>query len=208
MWQSIKQFFNTKISGLHQAAYILGFFTFLSQLIGLVRDRLLAYSFGASRTVDVYYAAFKIPDLVLVVGGSIVSIAVLVPFLTRKLNEDYEAAKRFIDAVFTAFFIGIVLLSTLLFILMPWLAPKVFPGIDDPALQSDLILLGRMFLLSPVFLGISNIFASIVQVYKRFIIYALSPILYNFGIIIGIVALYPVFGIGGLGLGVIIGCML
>ncbi len=208
MLQSLKRFFNKKISGLHQAAYILGFFTFLSQLIGLVRDRLLAYSFGASRTVDVYYAAFKIPDLVLVVGGSIVSIAVLVPFLTRKLSEDREAAERFIDAVFTAFFIGIVALSALLFILMPWLAPKVFPGINDPALQSDLILLGRMFLLSPIFLGISNIFASIVQVYKRFLIYALSPILYNFGIIIGIIALYPVFGIAGLGFGVIIGVAL
>lgn len=208
MLQAIKQFFNKKISGLHQAAYILGFFTFLSQLIGLVRDRLLAYSLGASRTVDVYYAAFKIPDLVLVVGGSIVSIAVLVPFLTRKLEESKIKAQRFIDAVFTAFFVGIVVLSTILFISMPWLAPKVFPGITDPALQSDLILLGRMFLLSPIFLGISNIFASIVQVYRRFLIYALSPILYNFGIIIGIVALYPVFGIGGLGMGVIIGVAL
>jgi len=65
---------------------------------------LLAYFFGASRTVDVYYAAFKIPDLVLVVGGSIVSIAVLVPFLTRELDDGKEQAKRFIDAVFTAFF--------------------------------------------------------------------------------------------------------
>ena len=208
MLQKIKAFFNKKISGLHQAAYILGAFTFLSQLIGLVRDRLLAYSFGASRTVDVYYAAFKIPDLVLVVGGSIVSIAVLVPFLTRKLDDGKEQAKRFIDAVFTAFFIGIVVLSSLLFIAMPWLAPKVFPGINDPALQSDLILLGRMFLLSPILLGVSNIFASIVQVYKRFIIYALSPILYNFGIIVGILALYPTFGISGLGMGVIIGVAL
>ena len=208
MLQKIKAFFNKKISGLHQAAYILGAFTFLSQLIGLVRDRLLAYFFGASRTVDVYYAAFKIPDLVLVVGGSIVSIAVLVPFLTRKLDDGKEQAKRFIDAVFTAFFIGIIVLSSLLFIAMPWLAPKVFPGINDPALQSDLILLGRMFLLSPILLGVSNIFASIVQVYKRFIIYALSPILYNFGIIVGILALYPTFGISGLGMGVIIGVAL
>jgi putative peptidoglycan lipid II flippase len=208
MLQKIKAFFNKKISGLHQAAYILGAFTFLSQLIGLVRDRLLAYFFGASRTVDVYYAAFKIPDLVLVVGGSIVSIAVLVPFLTRELDDGKEQAKRFIDAVFTAFFIGIIVLSSLLFIAMPWLAPKVFPGINDPALQSDLILLGRMFLLSPILLGVSNIFASIVQVYKRFIIYALSPILYNFGIIVGILALYPAFGISGLGMGVIIGVAL
>jgi putative peptidoglycan lipid II flippase len=208
MISRIANFFNKKISGLHQAAYILGFFTFLSQILGLIRDRLLAYMFGAGRTVDVYYAAFKIPDLVLVVGGSVVSIAVLVPFLTRKISENKQEAERFIDAIFTAFFFGVTVLSAVLFWVMPWLAPMVFPGIEDPALQSDLILLGRMFLLSPIILGISNIFASIVQVYKRFLIYALSPILYNLGIIIGIVLLYPYLGITGLGLGVVIGVAL
>jgi putative peptidoglycan lipid II flippase len=208
MISRIVTFFSKKITGLHQAAYILGFFTFVSQILGLVRDRLLAYMFGAGRTVDVYYAAFKIPDLVLVVGGSVVSIAVLVPFLTRKITEDKQKAQRFIDAIFTAFFIGVTALSAVLFAVMPWLAPTVFPGISDPALQADLVLLGRMFLLSPILLGISNIFASIIQVYKRFLIYALSPILYNLGIIVGIVLLYPIFGVAGLGLGVVIGVAL
>lgn len=208
MLAKIRAFFSKKIPGLHQAAFILGFFTLLSQLLGLIRDRLLAYSFGAGRTVDVYYAAFKIPDLVLVVGGSIVSISVLVPFLTRKIKDSKVDAERFIDAIFTAFFIGVTILSVGLFFAMPWLAPTVFPGIDDPALQADLILLGRIFLLSPIILGISNIFASIVQVYKRFLLYAMSPILYNLGIIIGIIVLYPLFGVAGLGLGVVIGVLL
>ncbi len=202
-------FFLTKeINGLHQAAYILGFFTLCSQLLGLVRDRLLAYMFGASRTVDIYYAAFKIPDLVLVVAGSIVSISVLVPFLTDKLSESDEDAKTFIDAVFTVFFAGVIVICAGLFFVMPTLVSVVFPGIDDPELQSQLILLARLFLLSPILLGISNIFASIVQVYRRFLIYAISPLLYNIGIILGIVLLYPFFGIVGLGIGVIAGAVM
>ena len=58
----ILQLFNKEFTNLHQAAYLLGGFAFLSQLLGLVRDRLLAHFFGAGATLDVYYAAFRIPD--------------------------------------------------------------------------------------------------------------------------------------------------
>lgn len=208
MLKRILFFLSKKITGLHQAAYVIGFFTLLSQLLGLVRDRLLAYTFGASGTVDIYYAAFKIPDVVLVVAGSIVSISVLVPFLTKKVAQGKEAAEEFIDVVFTTFFIGVIILCGALFIIMPYLAPAVFPGITDPVLQNQLIFLARLFLLSPILLGISNIFASIVQVYRRFLIYAVSPLLYNLGIILGIVLLYPLWGITGIGIGVIAGVLM
>jgi putative peptidoglycan lipid II flippase len=205
MFKRILFFLSKKITGLHQAAYIIGFFTLLSQVLGLVRDRLLAYTFGANTTVDIYYAAFRVPDLILVVAGSIVSISVLVPFLTKKIAQSKEVAEEFIDVVFTIFFISVVAICIPLYFLMPSLIQVVFPGITDATAQTDLIFLARLFLLSPVLLGLSNIFASIIQVYRRFLIYAISPLLYNLGIIIGIAALYPYFGITGLGLGVILG---
>ena len=70
MFKKILFFLTKKLNGLHQAAYVLAFFTLLSQFLGLVRDRLLAYTFGAGSTVDIYYAAFHSPDIVLVVAGS------------------------------------------------------------------------------------------------------------------------------------------
>lgn len=208
MFKRILFFLSKKINGLHQAAYVIGFFTLLSQLLGLVRDRLLAYNFGADATVDIYYAAFRIPDVILVIAGSVVSISVLVPFLTKKVAQGKEVAEEFIDVVFTVFFIGVISISLVLFVLMPYLMPVVFPGITEAALQADLIFLARLFLLSPILLGISNIFASIIQVYRRFLIYAVSPLLYNLGIIIGIVALYPIWGVTGLGLGVVLGVLM
>lgn len=196
-----------EISGLHQAAYLLGFFTFLSQLLGLVRDRLLAHMFGASSVLDIYYAAFRIPDLILAGAASIVSISILVPYLTERIHTSKESGKRFIDQIFSAFFVFIIVVGIIVFIGLPWIIPAVFPGFSGESLD-QLILLTRILLLSPILLGLSNLFASIVQVHKKFFVYALSPILYNIGIIVGIVGLYPIFGIAGLGFGVALGALM
>ena len=64
MVKRILGIFHKEISGLHQAAYLLGFFALCSQILALVRDRILAAHFGATNTLDIYYAAFRIPDLI------------------------------------------------------------------------------------------------------------------------------------------------
>lgn len=194
-------------SGLHQAAYLLAFFTLLSQILGLFRDRLLAHGFGASSLLDIYYAAFRIPDLILATAASIVSISIIIPLLTEKLQEGHDAGKKFIDSIFSAFFVFIIITSALAFFLMPTVIPLFFPGFSAGETGS-LIALSRLLLLSPILLGFSNLFASIVQVHKRFFVYAMSPILYNLGIIFGIVILYPLYGLLGLGAGVVLGALL
>ena len=105
MVKRVLKIFNKEISGLHEAAYLLAFFALMSQLLGLIRDRLLAYSFGASSTLDIYYAAFRIPDFIFVTAASIVSISVLVPFLIEKLDLGFDEGKKFINNIFSFFFI-------------------------------------------------------------------------------------------------------
>jgi putative peptidoglycan lipid II flippase len=90
---------------------------------------------------------------------------------------------------------------------VPFLIPKIFAGFDSKVFP-ELINLTRILLLSPIFLGLSNFFGSITQVYKRFLIYSLSPLVYNLGIIIGILFFYPIFGLKGLVFGVILGAMM
>lgn len=206
----VKKFFNffsKEINGLHEAAYLLGFFALLSQVLALVRDRTLAATFGASHSLDLYYSAFRIPDFIFVTVASIVSISVLVPFIIEKINISDEEGKKFIDNVFSFFFLLIVGVSTVAFFLVPYLIPKIFAGFD-PKVFPELISLTRILLLSPIFLGLSNFFGSITQVYKRFLIYSLSPLVYNLGIIIGILFLYPVFGLKGLTFGVVLGALM
>ncbi len=207
MVKKILQFLGREQGGLHEAAYLLGFFTLLAQLLGFLRDRLLASHFGASTTLDLYYAAFRVPDFIFIWSASAVSLSVLIPFLTRKLQESKGAAREFLDTVFTAFFLSIVIVSALAMALAPYLVSLLFPGFGAKE-GVEVVLLMRIMLLQPIFLGISNLFASVTQLERRFFVYAVSPILYNFGIIIGIFFLYPVFGLSGLAYGVVLGAML
>ncbi|MDO8564812.1 MAG: lipid II flippase MurJ [bacterium] len=201
------QYISQEISGLHEAAYLLGFFALLSQLLGFLRDRLLAGEFGAGELLDIYYAAFRVPDFIFIWGASMVSLSVLIPFLSRRISEGKEAARRLLDDIFTCFFLFILAVSLGALYVAPQLTLFLFPGFDAEA-QSMTILLMRIMLLQPIFLGISNLFASITQLERRFFIYALSPLLYNAGIIVGVVYLYPRLGMAGLAWGVVLGAVL
>ncbi len=197
-----------EIRGLHEAAYLLAFFALLSQILGLVRDKLLAYSFGAGGILDIYYAAFRIPDLIFVSVASIVSASVLLPFFIERFNKDEDKGQKFIDNIFSAFFFSIIIISIIVFFMAPWLIKILLPGFANSPELLELIIATRILLLSPIFLGISNFFSSITQMHKRFLVYALSPILYNLGIITGIIFLYPIFGLYGLFWGVVFGSFL
>ncbi len=205
MVKRVLNMLHREISGLHEAAYLLGVAAIASQLLALLRDRIFAYTFGASRTLDIYYAAFRIPDLIFVSIASVVSISILLPFFIEKFKEGEATGKRFVDASFSIFFAAIVVISFLAYICIPFLTPFAFPGFYSPVVKAQLVMLARIMLLSPILLGISNFLASITQMYNRFFIYALSPLLYNLGIIIGALFFYPLFGISGLAFGVVLG---
>jgi putative peptidoglycan lipid II flippase len=194
-----------EVSGLHEAAFLLAGFALFSKVLALVRDRLLAHSFGAGAELDIYYAAFRIPDFIYVSLASLVASAVLIPFIIERLNKEDEA-RSFFYAIFTVFFVAILVVSGIVFLVMPFLSRIVVPGLPDVA-QGELVLLSRIMLLSPILLGLSGLFASVTQSLKRFLVYALAPILYNIGIIIGIVAFYPLFGLSGLAYGVVLGAL-
>ncbi len=208
MIQNFVKILSKEISGLHEAAYLLAFFAFASQILALVRDKLFAYTFGASHILDLYYASFRIPDIVYATIASTVAASILVPFLVRDVEISKARVKYFIDNVFSVFFVAITIVSVVLWFLVPLLVPKFLPGFSHDKDLGLLIGATRIMLLSPILLGISNFLASITQMYNRFLIYALSPLLYNLGIIVGILFLYPIFGLYGLSFGVILGAFL
>ncbi|MDQ3076983.1 MAG: murein biosynthesis integral membrane protein MurJ [bacterium] len=206
MVKKVFNFISREVGGLHEAAYLLGFFALLSQILALFRDRLLAYTFGASQALDIYYTAFRIPDFMFVSVASLVSMSVLIPFLMERIDKGHKEVKVFIDAVFSFFFFTIAAISILAFIFTPFLLKIFFPVEEQD--YATLIHMTRIMLLSPIFLGFSNFLASVTQIYKRFFIYALSPIFYNLGIIIGIVFFHRLWGMEGLAWGVALGAFL
>ena len=85
------RFLSRETRGMHQAAYLLAAFALASQLLGLLRDRILAFAFGAGHTLDLYYAAFRVPDLLFATVASLFSIYALLPILSR-LEEEQEGS--------------------------------------------------------------------------------------------------------------------
>ena len=205
MVRQVVKLFYREIRGLHQAAYLLALFAFGSQILAIVRDRMLAHTFGAGPELDVYYAAFRVPDLLFVVFASVLSVYVLIPFVSRTQKTDGDAAAAtLLSNVFSFFLIGYVILAAVLFAAAPLIAQVLFPGFDTTS-SDTLVTLLRILLLQPFLLGVSSLAGVITQMNKRFVIYAISPILYNAGIICGVVFFYPTLGLPGLVWGVVLG---
>lgn len=198
------RFLSSEVRGLQAAAYVLAASALLSSLLALARDRLLAYHFGASTTLDIYYAGFRIPDLIFVCTGALVSVYMLIPELSRR---DARAQHDYIDTIFFGFSLFAGAVCAIAFLFAPLILPHFFPSFGASEMR-ELVHVTRILLLQPIFLGISNILAAVTQARHRYLLYAVSPLLYNLGIIAGIEWLYPVWGITGLAWGVVAGALL
>jgi putative peptidoglycan lipid II flippase len=183
-----------------------------------LRDRILAGQFGAGETLDVYYAAFRVPDFIfnIVVMGAIT--AGLIPVFTSLINDrkdgkltlfsnNNKEAWDLINNLFNLLLLSLAILSIIGFIFAAPLMKLLAPGFSPEAIKEAAGLMRIMFL-SPIFLGISSVFGGVLQSFKRFFAYSLAPILYNLGIIMGALFFVPVLGIQGLAWGVVGGAFL
>ncbi len=210
MVKRILTFLNKEFHGVNEAALLLGGFAFLSQLLGLVRDRTLAHVVGAGPILDTYYAAFRIPDLLYISIASLASVTVLMPFLIDKIHQgenNTQKARAFLNNIFTVYMFFMVVVSILVALFMPYIARYIAPGFSESQIHS-LITTSRIMLFSPIFIGLSNLIGTVTQLFRNFFIFSLSPVFYNVGILIGIAFLYPVYGVYGLAMGVIVGAIM
>lgn len=194
------RYISREVRGLHAAVYVLALVALVTALVGLLRDRLLAHVFGASSTLDLYYAAFRVPDLLFVAMGALVSVYILIPELARRSQSQQS---DYIDTIVSGFSLLSIIICSIAFLIAPWLLPLLFPKLVSslPILTS----MTRIMLLQPILFGFSNIFAAITQSKKRYLLYSISPLLYNLGTIAGVLLFFPLIGITGLAWGVVLG---
>ncbi len=204
----IKFFRYPPINSITFAAFIMAIAGIMSRILGFVRDRLLASAFGAGDVLDVYYAAFRIPDFIfdlLIVGAlSSAFVPVFTSLITRKKIKD---AWRLASGVFMMLAGALIVIVLVLYVLAPHIITLLVPGFDSEKINMT-ITFTRIMLLSPLFLGMSALFGGILMSLKRFVIYSLAPIFYNIGIICGIIFFVPHFGPVGLAWGVVFGAFL
>ncbi len=185
----------------------MGAFLF-SRLLGLLRDVLIARHFATSPELAAYVAAFRIPDLlfVLVAGGALAS-AFIPTFATYQARGDVEGGWRLTCAVATWLALIVGLLATATAILAPWLVARVLAPGFPPHLQALTASLMRLMLVSTLLFSLSGLVMGVLHAHRRFLFPALAPAFYNVGIIVGVLALAPKWGVYGLAAGVVAGAM-
>ena len=148
----IKRILSSQSNSITGAAVVLGLASFVSRLIGIVRDRLFAHHFGAGDVLDAYYAAFRIPDLVynLIIVGAL--SAGFIPIFISYLNNK-KKAWELVNVVLNVMLFGLIIISGFLIFLAPYIVKLIAPGFSPDQLIVTANL-SRIMFLSPILLGI------------------------------------------------------
>ncbi len=190
-----------------RASFILIVSLFLSNLLGLIRNHYLTQKISTD-LLDVYFAAFRLPDLIfnVLVLGAIA--AALIPVLSDYVarGED-ESGFRLVNSFTNLMMFFVLLAVSLLWLLQPKLTPFLVPSfsLEKQALTTEV---GRIILLNPLIFGFSYVFGGVLNTYKRFLAYASAPILYNLALIGSILFFAERHSIFAVAWGVIAGALL
>lgn len=197
----------TENTNILTAAMVIAGFSLLSALLGLIRNRLLASFFfsGQEGQLDVYFAAFVVPDTIfsLLITGAL--SAAFIPIYSKKLKTDPEQANRVMNLALNLFMAFLIAISVFIFIFALPVSRLIatFPE-DQMILLSRLT---RVMLVSQLFFGISGFFTSMLQSHRRFLLPAVAPVVYNLSIIFGTLFSRE-FGIYAPAFGVVLGAFM
>lgn len=188
-------------------AILLATLTFASYAAGLVRDRTFARTFGAGSELDAYNAAFVLPELLLDVLVASGLTAPFVPIYARLASRARDEAEAFGRTVVTAATALMIVVSIVLFIMAPATTALIAPGFSDA--QADrYVELFRLMCVTPALFAASIGLGELLIAERRFVWYALAPILYNAGIVLGTAAFGASMGIRAAALGTVGGAAL
>jgi len=194
-----------RAASLVTAAYV------LSNIAGLIRQILVAKAFGTSAPMEAFNAANRISETLfnLVAGGALGSA--FIPMFTSLLaKEKRQKAWKLASSIFNLTLIILTALAALAAIFAPQVVRYVIaPGFAaDPAKEALTIALTRLMLPSAVLFGLSGLVMGILNSHQKFFIPALTPAMYQLGMIFGVTVLSPSMGIYGLAWGVLVGAAL
>lgn len=203
-----QDFLSRKNTSILSAALIIGLSFLGSALLGLIRNRLLASHFfgGSEGILDIYFAAFLVPDTIfqLLVVGSV--SASFIPLYQEKSADSDQKANVFANSALVLINLAIILTSLAISI-FAYPISNLLTHFDHEKLtiMTNLI---RLMSIAQVVFATSSILTGVLQARKVFLVPSLAPILYNLGTILGVVLLADKFGIYGVAYGVILGSLL
>lgn len=183
----------------------------LSQLTGLARWIVVFNAFGTSTEMEAFNAANRVSETLfnLVAGGALASA--FIPTFTGLLTrDDRQGAWKLASAIANLALSILIAFSVLAAIFAPQIVRYVLaPGFAvDPVKEALTVQLMRLMLPSAALFGISGLVMGILNSHQVFLVPALTPAMYQLGLILGVLVLSPTLGIDGLAWGVLAGAVL
>ena len=163
--------------------------TGLSRILGLVREIVAAYYFGARGRINAFTVAFQIPNLVRALLADAAISSAFVPVFSELLEKgERKRAWRVASSLFWLILLGLGGLTALCIVF----APVLIAPFGDPGGDKQLAVgLARVLFPIVVLLGLSGVVVGILNSYEEFAIPALTPVFWNVAIIIGLVLGVP-----------------
>ncbi len=179
---------------------------FLSRIIGLLREMVIAHIGGAGGNVDAYQVAFVLPEILNhIVASGFLSVT-FIPIFNHYLAENREKAGWDVfSIIFTTFGTLMSLLILLTTIFAPELVALLAPGLQDPIRQAEAIRMTRIIIPAQFFFFCGGLLMAVQFAKGKFALPALAPLVYNTGIIAGGVFLGRRMGMEGFSWGVLAG---
>ena len=192
-----------------KSSVIVILFFALGKLTGLLRIRLVSFTFGTSAEFDAFTAANQLPEVffTVIAGGSLA--AAFIPVYTDYLaNRSARQSARLANTILTLVILILGGLSALGAIFAPWLTEVVLVPDFPPETQALTASIMRIILIQTTLFGISGVLSSILNAHQHFALPALAPVTLDVGYMIGLFLFVPRMGIVGLAWGTVLGALL
>ncbi|MBK8134567.1 MAG: murein biosynthesis integral membrane protein MurJ [Chloroflexi bacterium] len=176
-----------------------------AKAISLLQTFIIAQTFGLVDW-DAYVAANRVPELLFtLISGGALATAFLPVFSGMLADGDIPRAWRTASHVINFIFAVTLVVSVIVFFLAPWLiASFVAPGFPAET-QIQTVGLMRILLISTLIFSVSGIVMGILQSHNHFLLPALAPIMFDLGILFGVIVLIKPFGVYGIAAGAVLG---
>lgn len=187
-----------------RSGLIVGLFTLLSRIFGLVRELVIANFFGTNMYADALNTAFKFPNLFRRIFGEGALSSVFIPIYSEKLNTSKQEATQFASEIYSLLIISLSVICIIFIIFMPYIMYIVAPGFTTTGAKYEIaILLTRITMPYMIFISLAAMIGAIHHSHNKFGIFAIMPILLNITVIISCLingddkqkALYASYGI-------------
>jgi putative peptidoglycan lipid II flippase len=192
-----------------QAAGIVGTAFVFSRLLGVVRDAAINFYYNIdSLEANAYFIANGFPEFIFyVVAGGALGSAFIPTFSAYFVRDDVRGAWRLFSAIINLVAIAATLIAIVAAIFAPRIISLFYPDLvsGDPELLDTSVALMRILLMTTVIFGVSGVIMSALNARQHFLLPAIAPIIYNLGIIAGIILLAP--NVLGLAVGAVVGAL-